>query len=74
VSNPSRDLVLARREALSRSGKRASTSKDRSRAEVVRPAAESPRAEGKCKCQERASEAPAPVASSRSAFPLRRQQ
>ncbi len=67
MSNPSRDLVLARREALSRSGKRASTSKDRSRAEVVRPAAESPRAEGKCKCQERASEAPAPVASSRSA-------
>lgn len=36
ISNPSRDLVLARREALSRSGKRANTSKDRIRAEVVR--------------------------------------
>ena len=67
MSNPSRDLVLARREALSRSGKRASTSKDRSRSEVVRPAVEPPRAEGKCKCQERKGEASAPVVSSRSA-------
>ncbi len=31
ISNPSRDLVLARREALSKRGKRADTSKDRSR-------------------------------------------
>ncbi|MGB5134938.1 MAG: CsoS2 family carboxysome shell protein [Prochlorococcaceae cyanobacterium] len=36
ISNPSRDLVLARREALSRSGKRANASRDRNRAEVVR--------------------------------------
>jgi hypothetical protein len=34
VSNPSRDLVLARRESLSRGGKRASTSKDRTRADL----------------------------------------
>jgi len=34
VSNPSRDLVLARREALSRGGKRASTSKDRTRTDL----------------------------------------
>ena len=34
VSNPSRDLVLARREALSRGGKRASTSKDRTRSDL----------------------------------------
>jgi hypothetical protein len=31
ISNPSRDLVLARREALSKRGKRADTSKDRTR-------------------------------------------
>ncbi|MFO8236832.1 MAG: CsoS2 family carboxysome shell protein, partial [Prochlorococcaceae cyanobacterium] len=36
VSNPSRDLALARREAMSRCGKRASTSRDRNRADVVR--------------------------------------
>ena len=34
IANPSRDLVLARREALSRRGKRADTSKDRTRAEL----------------------------------------
>jgi hypothetical protein len=34
VSNPSRDLVLARREALSRGGKRANTSKDRTRSDL----------------------------------------
>ena len=62
VSNPSRDLVLARREALSRSGKRANTSKDRSRAEVARdsarrtaaaPAAATPAThkEHTCSCQ-----------------------
>jgi hypothetical protein len=43
ISNPSRDLVLSRREALSRGGKRASTSRDRTRADlgrgVARPAA-----------------------------------
>jgi hypothetical protein len=40
VSNPSRELVLARREALSRRGKRADTSRDRTRVEDVRrPAA-----------------------------------
>ncbi len=34
--HPSRDLVLARREALSRRGKTADTSRDRNRADVVR--------------------------------------
>ena len=36
--HPSRDLVLARREALSRRGKTADTSRDRSRADVARQA------------------------------------
>jgi len=39
VSNPSRDLVLARREALSRGGKRASTSRDRTRTDLGRTTA-----------------------------------
>ena len=56
VANPSRDLVLARREALSRSGKRANTSRDRTRTDlgVTRPAATAPtpEKEHKCKCQE----------------------
>jgi hypothetical protein len=56
VANPSRELVLARREALSRSGKRADRSKDRSRTEAAKeakaaaPAAAAP--EHKCKCQD----------------------
>jgi len=41
VSNPSRDLVLARREALSRGGKRASTSRDRTRTDLARTTAAS---------------------------------
>jgi hypothetical protein len=57
VSNPSRDLVLARREALSRGGKRASQSKDRTRTDVARetskPAAAAPATEHKCKCQDK---------------------
>lgn len=66
LSNPSRDLVLARREALSRNGKRASTAKDRSRAEVARDVARSAAAapqataEPKCKCQERKNSEAAP--------------
>jgi hypothetical protein len=36
VSNPCRDLALTRREAMSRNGKRANTSRDRNRADVVR--------------------------------------
>ena len=39
IANPSRDLVLARREALSRRGKRADTAKDRIRTEAPRPTA-----------------------------------
>jgi len=64
VSNPSRDLVLARREALSRGGKRANTSKDRSRADVVHqaPRQAAPSAEAKCKCQERKPETAAVAA------------
>jgi hypothetical protein len=60
VSNPSRDLVLARREALSRNGKRASQSRDRTRTDVAKEApkasAPAPAAEHKCKCQEHAPE------------------
>ncbi|MFM8525653.1 MAG: CsoS2 family carboxysome shell protein [Cyanobacteriota bacterium] len=56
VSNPSRDLVLARREALSRRGKRADNTKDRTRTDEVqarsRAAAAAPAHEHKCKCQE----------------------
>ena len=59
VPNPSRDLVLARREALSRRGKRADTSSDRTRQEVRRPTATGAGAPPvsadpghKCKCQE----------------------
>jgi len=35
IPNPSRDLVLARREALSRRGKRADNSRDRTRSEIA---------------------------------------
>ncbi|MFM1798608.1 MAG: hypothetical protein RLZZ117_886 [Cyanobacteriota bacterium] len=53
VSNPSRDLVLARREALALRGKRASTSKDRTRTDLARETP--PRtAAAPCKCQEKA--------------------
>jgi Carboxysome shell peptide mid-region len=59
VANPSRELVLARREALSRSGKRADRSKDRSRTEAAKEAksaapAAAAAGEHKCKCQEKA--------------------
>jgi hypothetical protein len=59
VSNPSRDLVLARREALSRGGKRAAQSRDRTRTDVAKeaPKAAAETTEHKCKCQEH--EAPA---------------
>ena len=56
VSNPSRDLVLARREALSRGGKRASQSRDRTRTDLAKeapkPTPAPAAAEHKCKCQE----------------------
>jgi hypothetical protein len=56
VSNPSRDLVLARREALSQRGKRASTSKDRTRTDLANVAPTPSKAAGSskapCKCQE----------------------
>lgn len=55
IANPSRELVLARREALSRRGKRADSSKDRTRTEEVqsRPKAVAPASgEHKCKCHE----------------------
>jgi hypothetical protein len=39
IANPSRDLVLARREALSRRGKRADTSSDRTRSDRTRSTA-----------------------------------
>ena len=38
LRNPSRDLVLSRREALSRRGKTAASSRDRNRADVAREA------------------------------------
>jgi len=56
VSNPSRDLVLARREALSQRGKRASTSKDRTRTDLANVTPTPSKAAGSskapCKCQE----------------------
>ncbi|MEB3334512.1 MAG: CsoS2 family carboxysome shell protein [Cyanobacteriota bacterium] len=58
LGNPSRELVLARREALSQRGKRANTSKDRTRTDVVRetpapkPAAAAAPAPAPCKCRE----------------------
>ena len=68
IANPSRDLVLSRREALSRRGKRADTSRDRTRVDVAReeaskPAAAAPAAastEHTCQCQEGKSREVAP--------------
>jgi len=57
ISNPSRDLVLARREALSKRGKRANTSTDRTRTDAVRETPTKPAAvaaPAPCKCQETA--------------------
>ena len=58
IANPSRDLVLARREALAKRGKRADTSSDRTRTDLAKsapkvqaPAAESSSAPAPCKCQ-----------------------
>ena len=68
VANPSRDLVLARREALSKRGKRADTSRDRNRADVAKQQASSTAtaapapSEHKCKCQENRETAAAPAA------------
>lgn len=69
--NPSRELVLARREALSRRGKRADTSRDRTRVDVVRAqasqaAAAAPKAEAPCRCKEHASDATPAATTSRS--------
>ena len=65
VANPSRDLVLARREALSRNGKRADNSKDRNRAEAAKATKVSqanipPAGEHKCKCQDKPAETASP--------------
>ena len=59
IANPSRDLVIARREALSKRGKRADNSSDRTRTDLAKTAArvqaqipaQSAAAEPKCKCQ-----------------------
>ena len=59
IANPSRDLVLARREALAKRGKRADTSSDRTRTDLAKSApkapvsasATAPAAEKPCKCQ-----------------------
>ncbi|MEB3270666.1 MAG: CsoS2 family carboxysome shell protein [Synechococcus sp.] len=62
IANPSRDLVLARREALAKRGKRADTSRDRTRHEDPRrsardssPPAAAPTSssERPCRCHER---------------------
>jgi len=62
VSNPSRELVLARREALSRRGKRADPSRDRTNSENRRPSSSptvaTPTSEPKCKCQGHGPERP----------------
>ena len=51
-ANPSRDLVLARREALSRRGKKADTSKDRNRSQLAKTTSPvpTPAAEEKKSC------------------------
>jgi len=56
ISNPSRELVLARREALSTRGKSASTSKDRTRVDVAKNSSSSTSttsspAKSECSCQ-----------------------
>ncbi len=61
ISNPSRDLVLARREALSTRGKAASTSKDRTRVDVAKNSSSatsvtSPSTKSDCSCQKTNSE------------------
>jgi hypothetical protein len=60
IANPSRDLVLARREALAKRGKRADTSRDRTRnqdprrsAPAAAAATAAPASERPCKCHER---------------------
>ncbi len=61
ISNPSRELVLARREALSRRGKHADTSRDRTRNEekkataaaAAASASAAPAKEHKCNCQDK---------------------
>jgi hypothetical protein len=61
IANPSRELVLARREALSRRGKRADTSRDRTRNEEKKAtaaasaatASAAPAKEHNCNCQEK---------------------
>ncbi len=66
VSNPSRDLVLARREALSQRGKRANMSKDRTRTDLAKSAPPNPEAntrKGPCKCQDTPETALRPAAS-----------
>jgi len=61
ISNPSRDLVLARREALSKRGKSASTSKDRTRVDVAKKSSSAPSTissskKSDCSCQKGNSE------------------
>ena len=71
VSNPSRELGRARREALSKRGKRAETSRDRTRTDVAKAAAAAPatgaKAEHKCKCHDTE---PAPARSSSASLSL----
>jgi hypothetical protein len=65
VSNPSRELVLARREALSRGGKRANTSRDRNRSDAAREqlarrtSTAAPAQDHGCDCKKKQAEAPA---------------
>ena len=65
IPNPSRELVLQRREALSRRGKRADTSRDRTRGESIRsaprqaaPASAGPEASGPAPSQALADSGP----------------
>ncbi|MEB3297230.1 MAG: CsoS2 family carboxysome shell protein [Cyanobacteriota bacterium] len=66
VANPSRELVLARREALSRAGKRASTSRDRTRTDLARQEASAPKPQAAvaaqatpCQCKKQGGQAAA---------------
>ncbi len=71
VANPSRELVLARRDALSKRGKRADSSRDRTRTDVAKAPAAAPatgaKAEHKCKCHDTE---PAPARSSSASLSL----
>ncbi len=71
IANPSRELVLARREALSKRGKRADTSRDRTRSADMIPSAAPTAAvaAAPCKCQEKTGRSSSPRSHEASSLP-----